>query len=421
MRLESAMYASREGLNTHGSAISVIGDNISNVNTVAFKPSRSEFADLYTEGIEGSLQSDPRGTVGTGVEIGKVRQLFESGTLDFTNRDLDVGISGNGFFMVGDPASPLYSRAGNFQLDQDGVLTNADGLPVLGFAGTATTLSTLNLTNFSNAGTPTTTASIRGNLAASSPNTTPPANPQSFAAIAQAASYISNTRVYDSLGAGHDITMAFSKTGVNTWTAQAFVDGADVGGTAGIPTQLGANTTLTFDSTGKIDAAAAAALNITATPAWANGAAAGNFTINLGSFTQFASQNQLSAVTQDGKGTGNITNYEIGKDGTINAVLDSGTPVKIGQLQMADFPNVDGLERIGQGTYRATTEAGAAVTGAPGSTKLGTTQGGALEQSTVDLSKQFTDLVLFQRGYQANSQILTTANGLLHDTIGLIR
>lgn len=420
MRLESALYASFGGLYAHGQAIAVIGDNIANASTPASKASRAEFSELFSAGL-GSVTAEPAGSVGSGVAIKAIRQIQESGDLEFTSRDLDAGISGNGFFMVGDPASPLYSRAGNFQLNEQGILVNSDGLPVLGLAGTGTALSTLNLVDLNIAGTTTSAATVSGNLSAIDAITTAPANPQTFAAINQAASYVSNVRVYDSLGTGHDITLALSKTGANTWIAQAFIDSAEVGGTAGVPKQLGANATLTFSNVGVIDAADKAKAVITAAPTYGNGAAAGNFTLDFSAFTQFASQSQLTGFTQNGQGAGNVKSYEIRKDGQLNAVLESGSRVTIGTLQLASFPNVDGLKRIGSGTFRAEAAAGTPSTGAPGTLNLGSVEGGALERSTVDIAGQFVDLVLYQRGYQANSQTLNAASSLLRDTIALIR
>ena len=145
--------------------------------------------------------------------------------------------------------------------------------------------------------------------------------------------------------------MAYTKTGANTWVAQAYADGGDVGGTAGTPVQIGANATLTFNSSGAIETANQAGAVITATPAWAGGAAAGSIAINLGSYTQFAAASQSSAVTEDGQGVGAISSYEISKDGKLSAVLDSGSRQLIGTIPLADFTNVDGLNRAGSNSY----------------------------------------------------------------------
>ena len=420
MRLESALYSGRSGIIVHGQAISLIGDNLANSNTTGYKESRIEFCDLLTDQCEAS-NSTLMPAAGSGVGVRSVRQVFEGGILESTGRSLDVGIDGNGFFLVGEAAAPNFTRAGNFSINEDGLLVDNDGQPVLGFAPGATALSSLNLYNLGTASTATTQASMVGNVNASSETTAPPTNPQSFSEIRAAASYIGSLTVNDSLGATHDIAVAFFKTGANTWTAQAFIDGSEVGGTAGVPVQVGQNLALNFSSSGVIDPANQPSAVITATPNYSNGAAAGNFSISLGSFTQYAAPPTLTGVSQNGKSAGNIRDYEIQPNGEIYATLDSGAVLLAGTLQLADFPNREGLERIGNNTYRAGNNTGAMTSGSPGVGSLGRVQGGALELSTVDMTEQFVDLVLYQRGYQANSQTISVANQMIRDTIQLMR
>jgi flagellar hook protein FlgE len=420
MRLESALFSSREGLFAHGQAIAVAGDNIANANTTGYKTSRAEFADLLAEGSDGRESTTISG-VGNGVKVQEIRALHESGSIEFTGRQFDVSVDGNGFFMVGDPANPFYTRAGNFSLDSSGVLVNAEGMPVLGYAPGTTTLTTLNLQDLDIAGTPTSAATIFGNLDASVPVATPPAAGSTFQQIAQSASFVSSLTTVDSLGASHDVTVAYYKTGNNTWTVQGYIDGADVGGEAGTAVQVGQDLNLTFTDAGIIEEANRAGAVITGAPAYSNGAAAGNFTINFGSFSQFSSPSQIAGITQDGKSTGNISSYEVRADGTIEAVLDSGSRVAAGSLVIADFPNRDGLDRIGGTLYRATAAAGTRVEGNPTTGSLGDLRDRSLERSTVDIANQFTDLIVYQRGYQASSQTLGIANNMLRDTLSLLR
>ncbi|RIL10345.1 MAG: hypothetical protein DCC75_04545 [Proteobacteria bacterium] len=421
MRLESALYSGREGLQAHGQALSVIGDNISNSNTVGYKTSRVEFADLFVGGRDGAQSTNiPSG--GGGVALSRVRQIFEGGVLGDTGRSLDIGIDGGGFFMVGSTESPFYSRAGNFQIDEEGFLANSEGMRVLGLAPGGTTIGEINMVDLQQSGTPTSAASIVGNLSSTSTTTAAVANPETFSDINQAASFISNLTVYDSLGDSHTVTMAYYKTGTNAWTVQAYIDGADVnGGTEGVPVKLGADLNLQFDGTGVLTAASQAASTITAAPNYANGATAGNFTINLASFSQFATPSSISAVTQNGLGAGNVKSYEIRDNGEIYALRDSGTSQLVATIQLADFNNKDGLERAGNSLFRTGESAGDAATGTPGTSTLGYLRGGTLERSTVDLAGQFIDLVLFQRGYQASSQVLGSTSDMIRDTIALIR
>jgi len=420
MRLESALYASREGLQVHGQAIAVIGDNVSNANTTGFKKSRIEFSDLFADG-EGQKSTPPEGAGGSGVKTSRVRQIFEGGLVEATGRTADVAIEGNGFFPVGDPASPSYTRAGNFTVNELGNLVTADGLDVLGYQGTATTLSALNLSNIPAGGTATTTLTQFGNLDAGSAVKAAPAAPTTFKDLRAQSSFMAEADVFDSLGASHTVQMAFTKTGINTWVAQAYVDGAKItGGTKGSPALLG-TTTLNFGSDGVLTAANKAAAVITATPAWANGATAGAIAINVGNWSQFSAAGTQAGVSQDGQGIGNISTYRFDKKGGIFAQLDSGTEVLVGSLVLGDFPNRDGLRRSGNSTLSPGEDSGAVTLGVPGSGKFGNIVGGALERSTVDIATEFVDLVLFQRGYQANSQTFTTASQMIKDTLALIR
>lgn len=423
MRLETAMLAGREGINVHGQAISVIGDNIANANTTGFKTSRVEFIDLLGDVDRAGAETGGIPSTGSGVAISQVRQIHETGVIEPTGRSLDVGIAGGGFFILGDPNSPTFSRAGNFLINSNGNLANADGKEVLGLVGDGTTLTPLNMLNVSTAGAPTTAAGLFGNLDSSAPvSAAVPANPATFGEVSQNATFVMpNLTVFDSLGAAHTVSVAFYKTGVNTFTAQAYIDGGEVGGTAGTPVKLGPDATMTFSPTGRIEDANKAAASIAVAPAYGNGAAAGGFTIDLSGFTQVATTSQISSVTQDGLGTGDIVDYEFLSDGTVSAVLGSGRNVAIGRIQLASFPNVDGLSRIGSGGFEATQDAGTMQAGVPGSSGFGTLQGKSLERSTVDISDQFVNLVVYQRGYQANSQAMSTANTLLRDTIALLR
>jgi flagellar hook protein FlgE len=261
MRIESALFASREGLQSHGIAINVVGDNVSNANTVGYKNSRVEFADLFAEGGEGhrTQSLDP---IGNGATVARIRQEHTAGIIDNTGRPLDAAIDGNGFFVVGDPTQPEYTRAGNFGTNTAGVLVDASGRPVLGFSATppgegeVQTLGEINIQNVESTGTPTTAAAMFGNLAASDDITIGvPTNPASFREIGQAANYTSNLTVYDSLGLAHELTIAFYKTGVSQWTVQAYTDSSEVGtagATPGVPVQVGANVNMTYGPDGLI-------------------------------------------------------------------------------------------------------------------------------------------------------------------------
>jgi flagellar hook protein FlgE len=419
-RIESALLTSAQGLDAHGQAIAVIGDNISNANTTAYKTARAEFADLLGE-ASGDRTAGVVVGGGDGVALKKVRVLQENGVIEPTGRELDVGIAGGGFFMVGDVAAPQYTRSGSFQIDKTGLLTSSTGLPILGYSGLDTTnIGTINMYSAATTGVVTSQVALFGNLNASATNTTPPANPTSFKEIAAAQSFAASQPVYDSLGVRHDIQVAYFKTGPGAWTAQAFIDGGDVGGTAGQPTLVG-SASFTFGGNGVIPEANKAQAIIDGKAAYANGATAGAFKIDLSSMTQYAGGSLINNVTQDGQANGNVSKYEFDSDGKVYALLDNGTRSQIGTIPLASFRNVDGLERSGTGVYSATADAGDPVIAAAGKGLLGTLESSSLERSTVDIAGQFVNLVLFQRGYQANSQVLAAANEMIQGTLGLLR
>lgn len=428
MRLESALNSSREGLTSHGIALATVGDNIANISTTGFKASRAEFSDLMSEGTDGK-QSLAIASSGAGVKVSKVRQIHDLGVIEFTGRALDVAIAGEGFFMVGSAENPAYTRAGNFQVNGSGVLTDSDGNPVLGTPATTTTtggetstaLTSLNLLDVNVSGSATTESTIAGNLESISEIATPPAAPTRFQDIAETANFTTGLTVYDSQGGEHNVTVGFYKTAANTWTALSYMDGGEVGGTAGVPVQVGQTATLNFSSSGVIEDANAAAASIAVTAPYSGGAAAGSFTIDLSGFTQYAALTGLSGVTQNGKGVGEVTGYEFKKDGRIVALLSSGSEALVGTVQLVSFVNKDGLKRAGNNLFIEDTGAGRKDPGQPGTEGLGELEGSSLERSTVDISTAFVDLVVYQRGYQANSQVMSIASSTLRDTLGLLR
>ncbi|RMD85703.1 MAG: flagellar hook-basal body complex protein, partial [Candidatus Dadabacteria bacterium] len=274
MRLESALYTSQNGLEVHGAAISVVGDNLANVNTVGFKGSRAEFASMVSDGLEGGT-SDTVPMPGNGVKVSSIREVKELGPIEPTGRALDVAIDGNGYFVVGSTTESFYTRAGNFTLDASGNLVTADGRNVLGYTvtngTTSTSLGTINITNFNANPSATSSATLKGNLDASASITTAASNPASFKELNSAASFITTADVIDSLGETHTATLAFFKTAANTYTVQAYMDGGEIsGGTEGTPSLISSGQ-LTFGSDGTIPDASKSQATLTLSPSYANG------------------------------------------------------------------------------------------------------------------------------------------------------
>lgn len=420
MRLESALNASREGIVAHGQAIAVVGDNISNASTPAFKRGRAEFVSILGE-IAGSQNAEVVTGAGDGAFVSRTRLNFESGAIDFTGRELDLALSGNGFFLVGDPAAPQLTRAGTFQLSPEGMLMTSSGLPVLGYQGAdINQLVPLNMSQVNTQAVATTRVESFGNLDATLPLTTVPPAGATFAEINGAASFVAAQSIFDSLGQRHDITLSYFKTGANTWTVQGYANGADTGAGANVPVLIG-QASLTFNSAGVIEDANAAAATINGNLTWANGAAASTLAIDLSAFTQYAGGSRLTNSVQDGKGGGEINGYSVDENGGIFALLEGGARAQVGSLPVAVVQNVDGLERSGSGVYSTTSASGQLVLGQAGKGPNGTIQAGALESSNVDIANQFVELVIYQRGYQANSQVLSAASEMIKGTIAMIR
>lgn len=420
MRLESAFRASREGITAHGQAISVLGDNIANANTPGYKTQRAEFVDILGERVD-DRQAEMRSGIGDGVQVGQVRLNFDSGTATSSGRSLDVAISGRGFFLVGNTERPQLTRLGNFQIGKDGFLTTADGLQVIGYTGgVPEVLGPINMTEFDNQPAATTLVTLMGNLDGTGGVNPPPENPESFLELSRSAGFTATQGIYDATGERHDIQLFFFRTGANQWTAQAYVNGADVGQPQDQPVLLG-QTNLVFDQTGQIPEANAAQSAINLNPAWANGSAQTALAIDMRNFTQYAGGALITNITQNGRGRGDVVAYEIADDGKVLATLNTGDEVQIGTLALGLVRNQDGLARLGSGLFGVTEDAGELVIDRPNVAGRGSTLGGALEASNVDLPLQFTEMIVLQRGYQANSQVLSTANDMLKNTIALVR
>jgi flagellar hook protein FlgE len=420
MRIESALNTGREGITAHGQAISIVGDNISNANTVGFKNQRAIFGDMLGE-TPGDRVADVVSGAGDGVTIRSIQSNFEVGPIQGTGRDLDVALSGNGFFQVGDIANPQLTRAGSFQLDQEGFLTTMDGLRVLGYTGgDAVNLGPIDMRKVELEIVPTTQAQLFGNLNSSANSSTPPANPLSFQEINTTAASTTMVPVYDSLGTRHEVVFGYYRTGVNSWTVQAYANGADLGQAADQPVLIG-STQLNFDTNGRLTQQGADAGTMNINARWSNGAAASAVTADFGAFSQFAGATLVTNYSQNGQGVGEITGYEINGGGVINARLTNGQTARVGTLSIATVTNRDGLVRSGPSTFAPTDKAGVVTSGVAGTGARSKILSESLEYSNVDLAGQFVELVVLQRAYGANSKVISTASDIMKETIALVR
>ncbi|MDH4317017.1 MAG: flagellar hook protein FlgE [Desulfobulbaceae bacterium] len=419
MGIQSAMFSGVSGLNTNGQAMSVIGNNLANTNTIGFKGARTVFSDLLSSTIYGSGGFSQ---VGRGVNVSKVDNIFSQGTFETTSSDTDVAIEGEGFFLLKQPGdeTAYYSRAGAFRFDDEGYLVNPEGFRVQGkkfdidgnlIAGDPTDIQVVN-TGLIPAN-PTTSMTFSTNLDAATPPLVPvvPWDPNDTTTF----NYAASTQVYDSLGQSHLISVYFTKTAANTWdwhwSAQD-VNGVDVGQVAG----AAAAGTLTFNPDGTL---AGGGISAVGPINWANGSDPSNIDITFDT-TQFDSESVVISQDQDGYGAGNLTNVGINSDGVVIASYSNGEQIKISQLVLGKFKNNQGLELAGANLFTATENSGPARVGLPGP-ELGQIFTNSLEQSNVDMGQEFVKMISAQRGFQANSKIISTVDELLGELINLKR
>jgi flagellar hook protein FlgE len=417
-----AFSASLSGLRANQQKLSVIGNNLANINTVAFKASNVDFADLVSQSVGGPSINPMQ--VGLGVTAGDITPNFSQGGIESTGVATNVAIQGSGFFIVGDSTNRMYTRAGNFTFDPTGALVTTGGQDVLGYTQTDPVTGQVVAS-----GEPTKIVIPPGVLRAPVATTVFGTQMNLDAGAAVGATFSSSVELYDSLGVQHVATITFTKTAAGAWGYSITVPGADVtGGTAGTPSQI-ATGTVGFNGAGKlttVNGAAAADVAITS-PAWANGATPTNFSWDLvdangvPAITGYAAASATSSVTQNGSQTGTANLMSINESGQLLATVGLGRSVVVAQLALATFNNPQGLVKAGTNLFSSGEAAGSPSIGAAGTGSRGTIIGAALEQSNVDIAQEFTQMILAQRGYQANSKSITVADELLVDTLNLKR
>jgi flagellar hook protein FlgE len=414
--------ASLSGLNVNQQKLNVIGNNLANINTIGFKSSTVQFMDLVSQSVGGTSANPMQ--VGLGVMTGSISPSFKQGGIENTGVPTNVAIQGNGFFVVGDSTNRSYTRAGDFSFDADGMLVTAEGLPVQGYTAvdpvTGDIISTGQPNNII-----VPPGVLRAPTATSQYGTVTNLNSGALAGT----EFTASVQIYDSLGAPHVATITYTNTAPGAWDYEVTVPGEEVaGGTAGTPEVL-ATGNLTFDGLGaldQVDGAPADDVTITA-PTWANGATPTDFVWDLvdatgvASLTAFDGPSATSSVTQNGAAAGTINSISIDSSGQILATFGTGSSVSVGQLAMANFNNPQGLVKLGSNRYGESASAGIPNVGVAGTGGRGSLIGSSLEQSNVDIAQEFTQMILAQRGYQANSKSITVADELLVDTLNLKR
>ena len=395
------------GLKAAQSDLNVIANNVANAATSGFKKSRAEFVDVFAVSDLGAGSNTP----GSGVRLSSISQQFVQGNITFTDNSLDMAISGRGFFILDDNGTRVYSRAGAFGIDRDGFISNAEGKRLTAFgadsSGNITGAANPIQVNTSNISPQATTSmTIDINLDAS--ETVP--SIATFSAT-NPASYNSSTSstVFDSLGNSHLTSFYYVKTATaNQWDTYAFVDGIQVDGPD----------TLAFDTAGAITTPASGILTTAAfTPS--GGGAVMTLAVDYNNASQYGSAFAVHTLTQNGFATGRLSGLDIDKDGIIFARFTNGQSRIEGQLALADFPNPQGLQSLSNTTWGDTFSSGAVAIGAPGTSSLGLLQSGSLEDSNVELSEELVKMIIAQRSYQANAEVISTNDAITQTIINL--
>jgi len=393
------------GLNAANEDLSVTSNNLANSATVGFKGSRTEFSDLFASTQEGAIAT------GNGVEVSEVAQQFSQGNIETTGNTLDMAVSGNGFFITSADGALNYTRDGEFQLNSSGQIVTASGQLLQGYPplanGTFNTGGLSNITLTTNESQPqaTSTASVTANLSADS---TPPTDAPFSATDPNSYNNTTSLTVYDSLGAAHTASLYFINTGANAWQVQLTVDG----------TAVGAPQALQYSSSGQLTTPANGQVTFPAyTPA--TGAAPMNMTFNFSGTTQYGGNFGVTAVQQNGYTTGQLTGVNISSDGVVQAQFTNGNSVNLGQVALANFANVQGLQQLGNASWSATNASGAAVNGVAGNSGFGTIQSGSLEESNVDTTSALVEMITAQRDFQANAQMIQTEDQVTQSIIDI--
>ncbi|MEK6640016.1 MAG: flagellar hook protein FlgE [Nitrospirota bacterium] len=407
MGILTSLFSAVSGLNTYGNAMSVIGNNIANVGTAGFKSSRASFADLVSASLGGGSTT---GQVGLGVFLNDVQTSFVQGSLSNTGNTLDLAIDGNGFFNVRDAAGTVsYSRAGQFQVNNLGEIVDPSGRFLQGYQASTTgvilgTVGNITLSTATVAPQASSTASVEANLNAAS--TVPATVFDSTDATTY--NFSNGMTIYDSLGAQHQLRLYYVKSAANTWNLHSQIDG---GATT-------AQTNLVFNTSGVLTGGGAQTFSL---PITGGAATPLSVAMDFSNITQFGSASSLTDQTQDGFTSGSFQSLSIDEEGQVVAQFTNGQTRTLAQIVLSRFTNPNGLTRSGENGFAETIDSGAPLDGAPTNNGLGRLISQTIEQSNVDLGKEFVDMIITQRAFQANSRTITTSDEMLQELLNLKR
>ncbi len=409
------------GLNAASTDLQVTGNNIANSATTGFKGSRAEFSDVYASSFGGTTDT----STGNGVRVATVAQQFSQGGIDFTERALDMAVSGQGFFTLQDDSGQMYTRAGSFHVASDGTVVNNinQRLQVFPVVGNTTppsfntgVLSDLQLstTDGPPAATTDVTAGLNLNASDVPPVTTvfSPTDPTSYNSS-------TSVVVYDSLGAQHTASMYFVKTATaNQWDNYLYVGGNNITPTTATPATP-TPITMTFDGNGTLQPPTQ--VNYASIPGTQLGTGANPLTLSFDytDTTQFGSVFSVNSLSQNGFASGRLSGIDVDDEGVVFARFTNGQSSALGKVALANFANPQGLRQLGDTNWAETFDSGTLILGEPGTGSLGLLQSGALEASNVDIASQLVNLITAQRNFQANAQVISTADTITQTIINI--
>ncbi len=437
MGLFSTLNTGVTGLGVNSTSLAVSGDNLANLNTIGFKGSRAEFQDLIIQNVSGASRSSQ---LGLGAFLGGVSNSFTQGSISTTGRTADFAVDGSGFFIVQSAEGQFYTRAGSFQVDAENKLTTLGGYALQGFTADSSgelgsTLGDITIGPDTLPPSATETVAMQGNLdadvvAADQDNPWGGTLPTTHDEAAAQADGSTSLTIYDSLGQQHDVVVYFQKTddAANTWEYHVTIDASETGGVEGEIVELEAGT-LDFDGDGNLESAPTVTAQNAVTFTGANSM---TISFDFGDPTNADAEGlmtgtsgdgeglSVTALTQDGWGTGDLIDWRVDSDGSVTGVYSNGESQLLGQVALATFTSTEGLSRAGDNLWLADSSSGEPLIGAAESGSRGSIYQYALEGSNVDIESEFVSMITAQRGYQAAARVVSTTDQLLQELVNIM-
>jgi len=398
------------GLNAASKTLEVIGNNVSNANTVGFKQSRAEFADVYANSLTGGGASQ----IGIGTKLANVSQQYTQGNITSTSNTLDIAINGGGFFRMSNNGAVTYSRNGQFQMDKFGYIVDAENKRLTGYTADANGVLSTGAPSEININTadlqPSASTEYKGVVNLDSRKT---ALPAAGFDPSDPTTYHNSTAVtvFDSLGNEHTVQNFFVKTAPGTWSVFTTADGIST------PALPASTATMTFSGTGVAPTIVPATPTVNFAPT--TGANAVALTMDFAGSTQFGSNFSINSLSQDGFTSGRLASFNTGKDGTIVGRYTNGQSKTLGQVVLANFVNPNGLQSLGGNAWVESADSGVPLIGTPNTGSMGVLQSSAVEDSNVDLTAELVNMITAQRVYQGNAQTIKTQDQVLQTLVNL--